>query len=360
MGLAEHKTWNESRIDRCRRFTADLGGMDENDVALFVRHSRFFDIDSNLERQKAETVRLPLLFLGRELWRRAGRVGGNEVGGDEWLDYCSEIAMSIAFGRGTSQDVPLAYGMLLDGFSKSKSPCSFPHHFVELGATADVVQDRLSDAKLNLLVDEEEVWLEDDGCPCHKEIPFGWWNKPPVDSERIKRVLNDNHEIDSIIDSSNGGEDFLDWSSLRREFAYYSGDPEYRFFEKDWVEAIANDDVAKVVAMANDPAFGHKGVMSLFWCGAPKSLSRLIANDALDLSPSDLAAFAVRNLPNDTCLLEVVERRWPGTLKSYRDEKGATLLRKMNRELIFGAWRRFLGDARAETPVMQYLKTKEQ
>ena len=87
---------------------------------------------------------------------------------------------------------------------------------------------------------------------------------------------------------------------------------------------------------------GERG--ELFWCGATRSLAAVIDADKADLSPTDAAAFAVRNLPDAVEVFESIERRWPGTLKTYRDEKGLSLLQKSEQELIFGAWRWFLGN----------------
>lgn len=351
-------SWQERRIERSRELSLRLREIKDGDVGEIVRLARFIAVDSELDFSKMNAFRFPLLLLGRELWRRAGTVGGDKVGSDEWYDFNSEIAMGIALGEGVRQNLPLAYEMLLDGFAKVEQPGCFPHHFIEIGATADVVRDRLPDAKLAQLQDEEECWLEDDGIPGENPaIPFGWWmDKRPVEREAVDLALNDHGEVNALLKNVGGTESFLDWSSLRREFAFYGSDNEFHYFAPEWVEAIAKDDVGKVMAIVDSPAFGYKGLMSLFWCGATRSLAAVIDADKADLSPTDAAAFAVRNLPDAVEVIESIERRWPGTVEAYRDERGLSLLQKSEQELIFGAWRWFLGYTTNCTAALRYLK----
>ena len=350
--------WDERRVSWSRELSTLLAGIGENDIGEVVYLGRHISTHSELGWAKMKSFSFPLLLLGRELWRSSGAVDGQRVESDEWYDFTSEIAMSIALGAGIRQNLPLAYEMLLDGFTKVEQPGCFPHHFIEIGATADVVRDRLPEAKLAQLQDEEECWLEDDGMPGENPaIPFGWWmDKRPVERIAVDLALNDHGEVNGVLKNVGGSEFFLDWSSLRQEFAFYGGDNEFHYFPQEWVEAIAKDDVGKVLRIGIDPAFGKKGIISLFWCGARDSLVALIERGKVDIPPSELAAFAVRNFPDDLCVVRAVERRWPGTLVSYRDDHGRTFLQKMDAELIFGGWRMFFGDMATRMPIRNFLR----
>ena len=333
-----------------REFSENCGSIRSGDVDLLLDMSFILHLDLEFDRRKMDAFRLPLLLLTRELWRRKGlRKRRSNVGSDGWLEFCSEISMRVAFGDGTQQDLPLAAKLLVDGYSKSKSHCCFPFHLIRIGVTADQVVGKLSEEKLRALYDEEDQWIEDDGCP-GEEFPSFWQkNLLQADEGRKLRFLNDNGEIDEYLKSVGGEGVFLNWDSLLQEFRVYASDQKFHYFPESWVEAIAKDDVPAIMKAVGSPAFGNKGLVSLFWCGASHSIAELVRLGRMGLAPEKILELATRNLPDGIEVLKAIERKWPGLIRGYRDARGQSLLQKMDRELVFGAWRWFLGDEAMKT-----------
>ena len=257
--------------------------------------------------------------------------------------------MSLAFGHGTLQDLPLAAKLLVDGYSKSKSECSFPFQLIRIGVTSNQVVGKLSNEKLDAIDHEEDSWIEDDGCP-GEEFPLFWQkNLPQADEGRMRRFLNDNGEVNEYLKSVGGLENFLNWDSFLQELRVYASDQAFHFFPESWVDAITNDDVSVIMKAVANPAFGNKGLVSLFWCGASHSIAELVRLGRIGLSPEKILELAARNLPDGIEVLKAIERKWPGLIRGYRDARGQSLLQKMDRELVFGAWRWFLGDDAMKT-----------
>ena len=339
------QSWLRRRFSSSREFNENCGSIRSSDVDLLLDMSFLLHLDLEFDERKMDAFRLPLLLLTRELWRRKGlRKRRSNVGNDGWLEFCSEISMRVAFGDGTQQDLPLAAKLLVDGYSKSKSHCCFPFHLIRIGVTADQIVGKLSNEKLDAIDREEDSWIEDDGCP-GEEFPLFWQkNLPQADEGRMRRFLNDNGEINEYLKSVGGLENFLNWDSFLQELRVYASDQAFHFFPESWVEAITDDDVSVIMKAVGNPAFGNKGLVSLFWCGASHSIAELVRLGRIGLAPEKILELATRNLPDGIDVLKAIERKWPGLIRGYRDARGQSLLQKMDRELVFGAWRWFLGD----------------
>lgn len=344
------QSWLRRRFSSSREFGETCGNIRSEDVDRLIELSFFLHFYLEFDEGKMYASRLPLLLLSRELWRRKGvseRWGS--IGGDGWLEFCSAISMSLAFGHGTLQDLPLAAKLLVDGYSKSKSECSFPFQLIRIGVTSYQVVGKLSNEKLDAIDHEEDSWIEDDGCP-GEEFPLFWQkNLPEADEGRMRRFLNDNGEVNEYLKSVGGLENFLNWDSFLQELRVYASDQTFHFFPESWVDAITNDDVSVIMKAVGNPAFGNKGLVSLFWCRASHSIAELVRLGRIGLSPEKILELAARNLPDGIEVLKAIERKWPGLIRGYRDARGQSLLQKMDRELVFGAWRWFLGDDAMKT-----------